>query len=326
MIKPLCNPNHIQELKEEYDHLRVDKNYIDADKIRNKFIESGLIVRNFKNRSIIEEKYNYIDIKKRTGLIAIIGSGEVGYYGRKIHEYLIKPFKVPVKIVLLETPAGYENNPHLWYLKMEERLYTGLKNYKPIINRISALRRDGSWSTNNSKLINPIIHADYIHLGAGSPSYAVKHLKNSLAYKYINKSVTQGKSLSFASAASIAFGQFALPVYEIYFAGIDPFWINGLNFFNYWNLNLTFIPHWNNQEGGNSIDTRFSYMGEHRFNILLNLLPSKTTVIGIDEHTGLIFDFSQNQIRIMGKGDVHVLKNKKERILKTGQDYNISIL
>lgn len=262
----------------------------------------------------------------KPGLLALFGSGELSPTGRKIHEYLVKNHEIPVKIALLETPAGYEANPHHWYQKLEAMLRVGLQNYKPIISRVPALRCDGDLSTNNLAALKPLLTAHYIHAGAGSPSYAAKHLHNSLALTYLKQQLLSGASISFASAAAIAMGRYTLPVYEIFSAGEDLHWKEGLDFLNNWGLNLTIIPHWNNTEGGQDIDTRFCYMGEKRFNQLVKLLPEPTTILGIDEQTACIFDFGKNEGMVMGTGMITIKQGSQEKHFSAGNNFSLEEL
>jgi cyanophycinase-like exopeptidase len=244
--------------------------------------------------------------------MAIFGSGEVSSTGRRVHELLVNKFKSPVKIALLETPTGYEDNPHLWHIKMAEFMVQGLGNYHPEVNRIEALAKFDIGGTNDDRVLKGLDEAVYIHAGAGSPSYALKHLQDSLAFKKIISAFENGASVSFASAMAIAAGKYCLPVYEMYFAGHDPSWLPGLDFLGRWGLNLTIIPHWNNTEGGKDIDTRFAYMGEKRFLRLINILPGPTTIMGIDEHTAAVFDIKNKIVSVMGKGEVHLFGEHPE--------------
>jgi hypothetical protein len=71
----------------------------------------------------------------------------------------------------------------------------------------------------------------------------------------------EGADVFFASAASISLGRWALPVYEIYKAGSDPFWEDGLDLLSYYGLNVAVVPHFDDQSGGENYDSRFCYMG-----------------------------------------------------------------
>jgi len=310
-------PEEIRNLNKERFLSRKKGDYKKADRLRKQIENLGYFITDTNDGSILSrsqtekpEKHNI----RRPGLLAIFGSGEISSSGRRIHEHLVKPYPSPVKIALLETPAGYEDNPHHWYLKLEKFLESGLANYHPEITRIAAINNDVHGGTNDAETINPLKKADYIHLGAGSPSYAIRHLKNSLALETIINRLKNGVSVSVASAAAIAFGRFALPVYEIYFAGHDPSWMPGLDVYTEFGLNISIIPHWNNREGGTDIDTRFSYMGEKRFQKLLSVIPGPTTIIGLDEHSALVFDFAKETATVMGLGNITLLGSAKTEI------------
>ena len=301
--------------------MRRDKNFVAADLIRQVIEHKDYTVTDSSQGINVKKKVHLSLNKPSTtapGKIALFGSGEMSPTGRRIHEYLIRDLAPPVKIALLETPAGYEDNPHQWYKKLAAMLTVGLQNFKPEIIRIAALRKDGKFSTNTKGLVKPLLSADYIHTGAGSPSYVIKHLGNSLAYYYLVKCHHQGIPLSFASAAAIAMSSFALPVYEMYFVGEDPFWQTGLNFFKTWDLNLVIIPHWNNTEGGAEIDTSRCYVGKKRFKKLLGKLQPNQTIIGIDEQTAAVFDFAKQEIAVMGVGAVTLIKGNVKQVILSG--------
>ncbi len=78
----------------------------------------------------------------------------------------------------------------------------------------------------------------------------MRQLQASLTWHTILARHRLGASLALASAAAIAAGTFALPVYEIYKVGEDPHWKPGLDLLKPFGLSLAFIPHWDNMEGG----------------------------------------------------------------------------
>lgn len=320
-------PDSIREKIKTRDQIRKQGNFAGADLIRDELIGLG-----YKISDGSDGKTKVTGVNKTEGQYAgpgkliMFGSGEMSSVGRKIHELAIKHLTAPIRISLLETPAGYEDNPHNWYLKLKKALETGLANHKPDITLVRALRSDGKDSTNHPATLAPLLTADYIHTGAGSPTYAVRHLRNSLALRYIKQRLMDGVPVSVASAVTVAFSRYALPVYEIYFAGHDPSWTEGLDFFADWGLNLTFLPHWNNTEGGTDIDTRFTYMGEKRLAQLLTLIPSRTVFVGIDEHTAMIFDFREKNIHISGKGSVTVIFGADKYLFPSGKTISFDML
>lgn len=307
----------IAELLAVRENLRKEKKFDEADLIRNKLQSLGYMVADSTQSSAIKP----LSISEKTEraydhLFALFGSGEMSPTGRKIHEMLVSGIQAPLAIALLETPAGYEDNPHHWYKKLENMLSVGLQNYKPVITRVTAHRYDSDSGTNSPETLQPLTICDYLHTGAGSPSYTVKHMKNSLCYSLIQEHIKKRKPASFASAAAMALGKYTLPIYEMYFAGHDPSFGEGLDLFSQFGLPLVIVPHFNNTEGGESIDTRFCYLGKKLFDAILRMLPKDCSIVGIDEQTALIFDIAGNYARVVGNGTVTLIRNAKTDVFE----------
>lgn len=260
------------------------------------------------------------------GLIALLGSGETSAVGGQIFEWLATRLPAPLSIRILETPAGFELNANRVAGRVAEFLSVRMQNYHPDVKLIPARRRGTPQSPDSPSAIRDLLDAQMIFMGPGSPSYAVRQLQGSLAWDYIRILHRQGVAIVLASAATIALGSSALPVYEIYKVGEDPYWKPGLDFFNPYGLDLVFIPHWNNAEGGTELDTSRCFMGRERFDILYPQLPSGTTVIGLDEHTGLIIDLAVEQCQVMGRGQVHLMVDGQERVFNEGERFDIRLL
>ena len=135
-----------------------------------------------------------------------------------------------------------------------------------------------------------------------------------------------GASLVLASAAVIAMGAYALPVYEIYKAGADLHWVPGLDLLGAYGLPLVLVPHWNNQEGGARLDTSRCFMGQERFERLLQLLPDTVTVLGIDEHTALAINLAEAVCYVLGTGSVTWLRAGSQARAASGQRFNLTEL
>jgi hypothetical protein len=124
----------------------------------------------------------------------------------------------------------------------------------------------------------------------------------------------------------IAIGAQALPVYEIYKVGQDLHWQPGLNLFGAYGLQLAFVPHWNNTEGGTELDTSRCFMGEERFERLLAMLPPDLTVVGIDEHTALLADLEAGTAEVIGSGNVTIIRPASGRPFATSDHFPLSEL
>ncbi len=262
----------------------------------------------------------------RPGPVVLFGSGETGPTGRLACERVLGRYGHPVQVVILETPAGFQPNSALVAGKIADFFRQRLQNFAPEVAVIPARRRDSELGTNNPVLLAPIRRADVIFLGPGSPTYAVKHLAGTLAYRAIAARHRQGAALILASAATIAFGTYALPVYEIYKVGEDPHWQPGLDFFGLYGLRLVLVPHWNNREGGEELDTSRCFMGQERWARLEALLPAGLTVLGIEEHTAAIIDFGQGAVEVVGRGAVVVRRGREESVFGPGESFNLDLL
>jgi hypothetical protein len=115
-------------------------------------------------------------------------------------------------------------------------------------------------------------------------------------------------------------------VYEIYKVGEDLHWKPGLDFFEAFGLWLIFIPHWNNNDGGTELDTSRCYMGQARYNQLIELLPTQPTIVGIDERTALVIDPTEAKGQVMGNGMVTIIRDGRERCFVTGQAFDLDEL
>lgn len=262
----------------------------------------------------------------RPGLVALLGSGETAPAGRRVHETLMRFLPSPIRVAILETPAGFQPNSAWVAGRLAEFIQERLQNFHPEVTVIPARRRDGPFSTDDPQLNAPLLRANYIFMGPGSPTYAVRHLKGTWAWEVICARQRRGAVLAFASAMAIAAGTWALPVYEIYKVGEDPFWARGLDLFGPYGLELAIVSHWNNTEGGPHLDTRCGFMGVERMERLIEMLPPTTTLLGIDEHTALVLDFAGGTARVMGRGNVTIRKGKGEQIFSSGEAFSLGLL
>ncbi len=163
-------------------------------------------------------------------------------------------------------------------------------------------------------------------MGPGSPSYAVRQLKGTLAWDIIRARHRLGATLIFASAATISVGAWALPVYEVYKVGEDVHTKRGLDLFADYGMNLSFVPHWNNADGGIDLDTSRCFFGIERFEQWRSLLPADNIVVGLDEHSGVILDFEAGRCEVSGVSSVSVLKHNGMDIHPAGAKFPLGEL
>lgn len=246
-------------------------------------------------------------MKISPGLIVLFGSGETSPSGRKVWETVLNRLPPAPKIALLETPAGFELNSERVIGRVAEFIQQRLQNHRPQIMTIPARQRGTYFSPDEPGVVDPLLSADAIFMGPGSPSYAVRQLRESLAWYYIIARHRLGAPLILASAATISVSCCALPVYEIFKVGEDLHWKEGLDFFGLYGLPLVFVPHWNNTEGGADLDTSRCFMGQSRFARLTKMLPEDLTIVGLDENTALIMDPESGKCQVIGAGGVTLL-------------------
>lgn len=255
------------------------------------------------------------DEKFTPGPVVFFGSGETSSTAQKVFDYILRAYPVQPAVALLETPAGFELNSNRVIGRVADFLSHNLQNYRPSVQIIPARARNTAFSPDDPQVVQALLQAQVIFMGPGSPSYAVRQLKGSLAWNYVLARHRLGASLVFASAAVVAVSQYALPVYEIYKVGEDPHWKPGLDLLGGYGMPLVFVPHWNNNDGGAELDTSRCFMGQSRFARLMGLLPAGLTVIGIDEKTALVMEPSNGQGRVIGNGKVTLLHTGHEHDL-----------
>jgi cyanophycinase-like exopeptidase len=241
------------------------------------------------------------------GPIILFGSGETSPSGQKIFDAVLRRMPLSPSVALLETPAGFELNSDRVIGRVGEFLRHNLQNYQPRVVTVPARNRLSAYSPDDPQVIEPIYRADLVFMGPGSPSYAVRQLQGSQAWYAMLARHRLGGAIALASAAVVAISAYALPVYEIYKVGEDLHWKPGLDFFGMYGLPLVFIPHWNNSEGGEELDTSRCFMGQARFARLVELLPPGLTLVGIDEKTGLIINPQDGACQVIGSGGVTLI-------------------
>jgi len=260
------------------------------------------------------------------GRIAFLGSGETSLAGGRIFETLARLIPDPLRIAILETPAGFELNASLVAGRVGDFLKTRLQNYKPVIDLIPARKKGTEFSPDNPEILKPLLQANMIFMGPGSPSYVARQLKGTLAWDIIRARHRQGATLIFASAATISVGQWVLPVYEIYKVGEDVHVKDGLDFFSDFGMHVSFIPHWNNAEGGVDLDTSRCFVGMERFEQWRELTSAENIVVGLDEHSGIIMDCEKGICDVHGVSSVSVLKSTTSEMYPAGSSFSLAEL
>jgi hypothetical protein len=253
-------------------------------------------------------------MESQPGKITLIGSGELGETMARVHRALLAQIEPPVQAIFLDTPAGFEVNADEISAKAVEYFK---QRFDVVLTVASFKSKQRATARQVAEALGNLRRANFIFAGPGSPSYAVNNWRGSLVWDALVAQWLAGAHLVFASAGAIALGWVALPVYEIYKAGHDVNWIDGLDLLGIFGLKLAILPHWNNAEG-ETYDTRFCFMGEDRFKILAARLPWDVVILGIDEHTAFTLDPQTERGIVSGTGSVTIHYAEQETQYPTG--------
>jgi cyanophycinase-like exopeptidase len=243
-------------------------------------------------------------------LLVIMGSGETAPTMVTPHRDIVARFgAAPPKAVLLDTPYGFQENAAevsqraVEYFAQRVQLAIEVAGFPGPLAADPRERSDQPTPATLARLRS----ADLVFSGPGSPTYALSTWQGSSVPGAISDKLAHGGVAIFASAAAVTVGRFSLPVYEIYKVGHPIHWLDGLDLLSPlgFGANCVVVPHFDNAEGGTH-DTRFCYMGERRLAVMEELLPPDAWVLGVDEHTALVFDLDEGDATVTGRGVVTV--------------------
>lgn len=257
-------------------------------------------------------------------LLAIMGSGETAPTMVKPHRSLFERLGPdPVPAVLLDTPYGFQMNADDISARAGDYFSASVGRRV----EVAELRRtDGADPVQREAAIAKIASARWVFAGPGSPTYALAQWAGTDVPNLLADKLAHGGCVVFASAAALTLGRFTVPVYEIYKVGADPVWADGLDLIApLLGPNVAVIPHYDNAEGGNH-DTRFCYLGEKRLSVLEHQLPAGGWVLGVDEHTALVFDIDAGSATVAGNGTVTVRRLGSSTVLTAGESVEIASL
>lgn len=303
LVKDITDlPIEVKKLLELRESVRKNKDFAESDRLRGEIKNLGYLV-NDKPYGTKVLKIGDEDLKTAGSFLLLFGSGEIAPSSVDIYrQTFLSLGKRHLKICLISTPAGFQPNVEHVYGQIKDFLIASLPDFNLTVDIIYA---NTSSDAKNPEIVAQLDDADVIFMGPGSPTYAVDHLNGTPLLAKMVDLVKNGSTLILASAATITCSRYALPVYEIFKVGEKLHWQNGLNIFKDIWEEVTIIPHFNNTEGGADLDTSHCYIGKDRALRLLSMLPKKTSVLGLDEHTALIIDLKTKAQSIRGKGVTH---------------------
>jgi hypothetical protein len=248
-------------------------------------------------------------------ILAVMGSGETAPTMKGPHRGIFDRLGPDAQAVLLDTPFGFQENAPILAAKAIEYFHDAVGRR---VEAAGLTRTDTGDTVAVERGVAKVRSADWVFAGPGSPTYALAQWRNTAVPDALADKLRSGGAVVFSSAAALTLGRATVPVYEIYKVGVDPHWLDGLDVLAEVGLDVAVIPHYDNAEGGNH-DTRFCYLGERRLAMLEPTLPDGCSVLGIDEHTGVIMDLDADTAEIVGKGAVTLRHRGKSVRIESGQ-------
>lgn len=252
-------------------------------------------------------------------LIALIGSGETADPMTRVHRMLarrlpVRPGSSAARAAIVDTPYRFQENA----ADLSASLVEFFTQRVGLDAALATFGRDDDIVSKTTTLAL-LRDAPFVFAGPGSPSYAVRSWTGTDFPAVLTDKVASGGVLVFASAAALTMGRVAIPVYEMYKGGADPFWLPGLDLLGTIGINAAVVPHYDNRDG-HGHDTRFCFLGERRLRALEDQMPPGTYVLGVDEHTALVLDLDAERASVHGRGAVTVRERGDDTVFGSGQE------
>lgn len=256
-------------------------------------------------------------------LLCLMGSGEMSPGMVKVHADLLRRVGGPsAQAVMLDTSYGFQENADELTARAQRFFEARVRHAIDVASLRNLDEADGELTEQAYRLL---AGAAYIFAGPGSPSYTVRHWRRSRVPELLARHLASGGCVTLSSAAAIAVGRLALPVYEIYKVGEPPHWIDGLDLLRPLGLDVTVMTHYDNTEGGTH-DTRYCYMGARRLARLESQLPGEMSILGIAEHTAAILDLESRTLEVRGRGFVAIRRPGGEHQVGAGESVSLESL
>jgi hypothetical protein len=260
-------------------------------------------------------------------ILVLIGSGELAAQMTRGHRMVANMLAgnggppARVRAAILDTPYGFQSNADALSATLLD--YFGRRI--GMSAAIASIRRSDDDVLARESAYATIRAAEFVFSGPGSPSYAIRQWAGSEIPRLLAEKLATGGALVFASAAALTLGRLTVPVYEIYKAGEDPYWLPGLDVLSTIGISVAVIPHWDNAEGPGH-DTRFCFLGERRLATLEEAMPDDAFILGIDEHTAVLFDLDHDVALVHGKGGVTVRRRGRSVVHPAGESIPLAEL
>jgi len=256
-----------------------------------------------------------------SGRLVIMGSGENAPTMVKLHRTLMKELGDSPKY-MIDTPYGFQVNADDLGAKYQQYFdeSVGAKI------ELAQWRRKDASKVEHERTLSQLQQASWVLAGPGSPSYALNQWTDTAIPAAFADLVRRGGTLVTGSAAAATIGVHAIPVYEIYKVGEDPYWLAGLNLLgDLLGIRAAVVPHFDNREGGRH-DTSCCYIGMHRLEILETQLHDGAGIIGVDEHTAVVIEVDTGAVSVHGAGGLTLRQSGKSVFIASGDSTTVDAM
>jgi len=223
------------------------------------------------------------------GLIALVGGGEFRRNCQPMDRALLARLGKRPKVVILPTAAAREN-PSL-------AAENGVRYFRQLGAPAEAAMIIDAETAKQPALATPVKNADLIYFTGGDPVYLLETMRDSLAWKTVQKALERDRILAGSSAGAMMLG--------------EQMWAPG----DGWREGLGLVPHIAVIPHHASLASRWDATR------MRASLPEGVTLVGIDEATAL----AGPPWQVLGPGEVAVYDGDHPSIFKDGQSVPLSL-
>jgi cyanophycinase len=229
------------------------------------------------------------------GLIALAGSGEYLPVMEEVDRHLLASRNLngrKPRVVCLPTAAGREGD-----VSVDRWSGMGVAHFQKLGAEVDALRVIDRDSADDPRWEPLIENADLVYFSGGDPNYLFQTMNGSRAWNAALRAWERGAVYAGCSAGAMILAK-RIPSFRL-FGTIDGFDIIPAQFI---------IPHFD------AIPAPFKPL----IFALRRQLGQQERMIGMDEDTALVGTLG-GEWKVMGRGRVHILTRKSNRVYESGQ-------
>lgn len=229
------------------------------------------------------------------GLIALAGSGEYLPVMEEVDRHLLASQNLngrKPRVVCLPTAAGREGD-----VSVDRWSGMGVAHFQKLGAEVDALRVIDRDSADDPRWEPLIENADLVYFSGGDPNYLFQTMNGSRAWNAALRAWERGAVYAGCSAGAMILAK-RIPSFRL-FGTIDGFDIIPAQFI---------IPHFD------AIPAPFKPL----IFALRRQLGQQERMIGMDEDTALVGTLG-GEWKVMGRGRVHILTRKSNRVYESGQ-------